>query len=116
MIRQVLLRDNALGSVDLSPALVNLFVWCLLLTIGSSGDQSSGVLAPKGGAKVQLAVVADEESGACSPLGLQYLLQSGVISSPNGSCKGSIYAYPGMFRVGQAPRSGMRSGVRPGLD
>jgi acetylornithine deacetylase/succinyl-diaminopimelate desuccinylase-like protein len=45
------------------------------------------------GGRVQLAVVADEESGACSELGLKHLLKSGAISPAQ--CEGAVYAYPG---------------------
>jgi succinyl-diaminopimelate desuccinylase len=38
--------------------------------------------------KVTLAGVVDEESGACSPLGVRYLLDEGVLKA-----KGAIYAY-----------------------
>jgi acetylornithine deacetylase/succinyl-diaminopimelate desuccinylase-like protein len=52
--------------------------------------------------KVILAVVADEESGANSPVGLRHLMDLGVVrpftttsSSPPSCCGGSIYCYPG---------------------
>src|SRR4029453_5297469 len=38
--------------------------------------------------KVMLAGVVDEESGACSPLGVRYLLDSGVLQA-----RGAIYTY-----------------------
>ena len=39
---------------------------------------------------VQLACVVDEESGACSPIGIRYLLESKLLSA-----FGAIYVYPG---------------------
>jgi len=50
----------------------------------------------KGGTKdwhlpcIQVAGVVDEESGACSNLGLKYLLESGI-----SGWDGAIYTYPG---------------------
>ncbi|HJS18712.1 MAG TPA: M20/M25/M40 family metallo-hydrolase [Anaerolineales bacterium] len=38
--------------------------------------------------KVVLAAVADEEAGACSPLGVRYLLDSGALSA-----RGAVYTY-----------------------
>lgn len=40
--------------------------------------------------KVQLAIVADEESGACSKIGMRYLLDENLVGG-----KGAIYGYPG---------------------
>ncbi len=46
--------------------------------------------APTGKGSFILAAVADEESGASSPLGVRYLLDEGLIWG-----EGAIYAYPG---------------------
>jgi len=60
---------------------------CALYTLAILRDQ--GVLDPST-ARVILAGVADEESGACSPLGLRYLLDRGLIDAT-----GAIYTYAG---------------------
>ncbi len=58
-------------------------------------------LPPQFRGKIVLAVVADEESGACSPLGLRHLLDEGVLKpcppSPNPLRGGSIYCYCSVF-------------------
>ncbi len=44
--------------------------------------------------KVQVALVADEESGACSDIGMRYLLEKGAVGGD-----GAIYTYPGFVVV-----------------
>lgn len=66
---------------------------CSSVTVGLNceRDHYPHHLEKKLNVSVQLACVVDEESGACSSIGVRYLLEQKLISGT-----GAIYVYPGL--------------------